>query len=180
MSPIRSKRKAFSPKRTTFQVKFITSCSPSELYLDTFSLSIKHNYKQGLTTREQKPCHLWCNLPSSQTLTLLPQERLPRVEPSSLDHYCSPSRYCYLLRAPILHVVTCSWAPRMNWWEWASPSFISAFAIKHLSLDQNLVLAPFFSRPPSFPLFQLRPATQVYPVHVSRWLARNTVGKPSC
>jgi hypothetical protein len=55
------------------------------------------------------------------------------------------------------------------------PLFISAFAIKHLSLDQNIVLAPFLSRSPSFPFFQHRPATQVYPIHVSRWTARNKV-----
>jgi hypothetical protein len=54
-------------------------------------------------------------------------------------------------------------------------SFISAFAIKHLNLDQNIVLAPFLSCPPSFPFFQHRPATQVYPVHVSRWTAHNNL-----
>ena len=51
------------------------------------------------------------------------------------------------------------------------PPFISAFAIKHLNLDQNIVLAPFLSCQPSFPFFKCRPATQVYPVHVSRWMA---------
>ena len=62
----------------------------------------------------------------------------------------------------------------MNWQERATPPpFISAVAIKHLSLDQNIVLAPFLSHPPSFPFFQRRPATQVYPVHVSCWMARN-------
>ena len=49
--------------------------------------------------------------------------------------------------------------------------FISAFVIKHLNPDQNIVLAPFLSRPPSFPFFKCQPATQVYPVHVSRWTA---------
>ena len=51
------------------------------------------------------------------------------------------------------------------------PPFISAFAIKHLNLDQNIVLAPFLSPQPSFPFFKCRPATQVYPVHVSHWMA---------
>jgi hypothetical protein len=47
---------------------------------------------------------------------------------------------------PILHVVTCSWAPRIKWLEWASPpTFISAFAIKHLSLDQEPCLGSIFS-----------------------------------
>jgi hypothetical protein len=64
----------------------------------------------------------------------------------------------------------------MNWREWPSPSpFISTVAIKHLSLDQNIVLAPLLSRLPSFPFFQRRPATQVYSVHVSRWTACNNL-----
>ena len=64
----------------------------------------------------------------------------------------------------------------MNWREWPSPSpFISTVAIKHLSLDQNIVLAPLLSHLPSFPFFQRRPATQVYSVHVSRWTVRNNL-----
>ena len=64
----------------------------------------------------------------------------------------------------------------MNWQERATPPpFISAVAIKHLNLDQNIVLAPFLSHPPSFPFFQHWAATQVYPVHVSRWMAPNNL-----
>ena len=63
----------------------------------------------------------------------------------------------------------------MNWQEWAYPPPLSAFVIKHLNLDQNIVLAPFLSCLPSFPFFQRRPATQVYPVHVSHWRAPNNL-----
>ena len=73
-------------------------------------------------------------------------------------------------------MVTCSWAPRMNWQERATPPpFISAVAIKHLSLDHNIVLAPFLSHSPSFPFFQCQPASQVYPVHVNHWTARDNL-----
>jgi hypothetical protein len=41
------------------------------------------------------------------------------------------------------------------------PTFISAFTIKHLSLDQNIVLAPFLSLSPIFPLFHPQFASQV-------------------
>jgi hypothetical protein len=66
----------------------------------------------------------WLN----QTLTLLPLRRLPRVEPASLDHsIVQPLSLLPAGKPPsysghyTLQVVTCSWAPRMNWWEWASP-----------------------------------------------------------
>ena len=56
------------------------------------------------------------------------------------------------------------------------PFLISAFAIKYLSLDLKIVLAPFFSSPPSFPFLKYRPVTQVYPIHVSRWTAFKSAG----
>jgi hypothetical protein len=56
-----------------------------------------------------------------------------------------------------------------------TPSFISAFVIKHLNLDQNIVLAPFLCCLPSFPFCQRRPATQVDPVHMSHWMACNNL-----
>ena len=55
------------------------------------------------------------------------------------------------------------------------PFLISAFAIKYLSLDQNIVLAPFLSHQPSFPFFKYRPATQLYPIQVSRWMAHKNL-----
>jgi hypothetical protein len=88
----------------------------------------------------------YCNLPPawsrlSQTLTFLPLRRLPRVEPSSLDHSIVQPLSLFLFKIllsagrlleelflrlflrlhPILHIATCIWAPRMNWQEWASP-----------------------------------------------------------
>jgi hypothetical protein len=65
------------------------------------------------------------------------------VELSSLDHSIVqplplfPFKILLLAGRPLDY--TCCWAPRMNCQEQASPAtpFISAFAIKHLSFDQE-------------------------------------------
>jgi hypothetical protein len=141
-----------------------------------------------LTSSQAIPVHIkvWCNLRSawsclSQTLTLLPLGRLPRVEPSSLDHSIVQPLLLFLFkillpagRRPSYswdHTLSFTWSPaagsRLQEWIGGNgplpPSFISTFAIEHLSLDQNIVLAPFLSCQPSFPLFQPQFASQVKP-----------------
>jgi hypothetical protein len=96
---------------------------------------------------------------------LLPLRRLPRVEPAFLDHSivqpalavplqdtatCWEAAELFLRLYPILQVITYSWAPRMNWQEWAPPPH-PLYKCIHSPLNiRNLVLAPCL---PSSPLF---------------------------
>jgi hypothetical protein len=113
------------------------------------------------TFRDQVPHQIMCNPPAwsrlSQTLTLLPLKRLPRVEPSSLDHsIVQPLRLFLLLRGPWAIPETTPYPARLHLqlvpdsknelvgMGLPPPPFISTFAIKYLSFDQEPGLGSIF------------------------------------
>ena len=119
-----------------------------------------------------------CNLPPTPPPLSTPILKLAkpdldfaaRVEPVSLDHYfsatvaaatCWESAQLFWRLHPILHV-TCSWAPRMNWREWASLLLYKAHLPLNIRPSSRLVvLVPLFLNLPRSPLlFQLQAASQ--------------------